>query len=38
LYEMDATAKIFGGCWIAVGLVYYLTLRLVFKKKLQLAA
>jgi amino acid transporter len=38
LYEMDATAKIFGGVWIVVGLGYYLTLRFVFKKKLQLAA
>jgi amino acid transporter len=38
LYEMDATAKIFGGCWIVVGLIYYLTLRFVFKRKLQLAA
>jgi hypothetical protein len=34
---MDATAKIFGGCWIAVGLVYFLVLRSVFKRKLQLA-
>jgi amino acid transporter len=28
LYEMDRSAKLLGGCWIAVGLVYYLGLAL----------
>ena len=23
LYEMDRSAKILGGCWIAIGVVYY---------------
>ncbi len=28
LYEMDRSAKIMGGCWIAIGIVYYLVLAL----------
>jgi amino acid transporter len=32
LYEMDRSAKIMGACWIAVGIAYFLLLRLVFKK------
>jgi amino acid transporter len=28
LFEMDRSAKILGGCWIAIGLVYYLVLAL----------
>jgi amino acid transporter len=26
LYEMDHSAKVLGGCWIAIGIVYYLAL------------
>jgi amino acid transporter len=32
LYEMDTTAKILGGCWLAIGMVYYLLLTYVLKK------
>jgi len=32
LYEMDTAAKIMGGCWIAIGIVYYLVLTFVVKK------
>jgi amino acid transporter len=32
LYEMDRSAKIMGGCWIAIGLVYYVFLALVLRK------
>jgi amino acid transporter len=32
LYEMDRAAKIMGACWIALGLGYFLLLRLAFKK------
>jgi amino acid transporter len=32
LYEMDNTAKIMGACWLAVGIVYYAVLTLLFKK------
>jgi amino acid transporter len=28
LYEMDRSAKILGGCWLAIGLVYYSILAL----------
>src|SRR5580692_4612854 len=28
LYEMDRSAKIMGGCWIAIGVVYYAVLTL----------
>jgi amino acid transporter len=36
LYEMDKSAKIMGGCWIAVGIVYYLVLTVVLKKPVEL--
>jgi len=32
LYEMDDSAKIMGGCWIAIGVVYYLVLTYVLKR------
>ncbi len=32
LYEMDRSAKIMGGCWIAIGVVYYAVLTLVLRK------
>jgi amino acid transporter len=32
LYEMDEAAKIMGACWIAVGVGYFLLLKLVIKK------
>jgi len=32
LLQMDTSAKIFGGCWIAVGAVYYLLLTFVLKR------
>jgi amino acid transporter len=36
LYEMDATAKILGAAWLSIGVVYYLVLTLVLKKKASL--
>ena len=36
LYEMDAAAKIMGGCWIAIGVVYYLVLTFLVKKPVRL--
>jgi amino acid transporter len=32
LYEMDRSAKIMGGCWIAIGIVYYAVLTLLLRK------
>ncbi len=32
LYEMDRAAKIMGGCWILVGIAYFLLLKFAFKK------
>jgi amino acid transporter len=32
LYEMDATAKILGACWLAMGLLYYLLITYALKK------
>ena len=32
LFEMDRAAKIMGACWIAVGLGYFLVLKLALKK------
>jgi amino acid transporter len=32
LFEMDRSAKIMGGCWIAIGVVYYAVLTLVLRK------
>jgi amino acid transporter len=32
LYEMDNSAKIMGGCWIAIGIVYYLVLTVVLRR------
>jgi amino acid transporter len=32
LYEMDDSAKIMGGCWIALGVIYYLVLTYVLKR------
>lgn len=36
LLEMDNSAKILGGCWIAIGVVYYLVLTFVLKKNVAL--
>ncbi len=36
LFEMDRSAKILGGCWIAIGVVYYLVLTFVLKKSVAL--
>lgn len=33
LYEMDNSAKIMGGCWIALGVIYYLVLTYVLKRR-----
>jgi amino acid transporter len=32
LYEMDNSAKIMGGCWIVLGVIYYLVLTHVLKR------
>jgi amino acid transporter len=32
LYEMDNSAKIMGGCWIAIGVIYYLVLTYLLKR------
>ena len=32
LYQMDTSAKIMGGCWIALGVIYYLVLTFVVKR------
>jgi amino acid transporter len=32
LVEMDTAAKILGGCWIGIGIVYYLVLTFLIKK------
>ena len=36
LYEMDTAAKVLGGCWIAIGVVYYVVLALRSKKPVSL--
>jgi len=36
LFEMDAEAKMLGGAWIAVGLVYYFVLTVLLKKPVAL--
>ncbi|RKS84807.1 amino acid/polyamine/organocation transporter (APC superfamily) [Orbus hercynius] len=36
IYEMDVTAKLLGLSWLAVGIVYYLVLRFVLQKKINL--
>jgi amino acid transporter len=36
LYEMDRAAKIWGACWIVVGVLYYLILALLSKKPVAL--
>jgi hypothetical protein len=36
LFEMDRSAKIMGGCWIAAGIVYYLVLTFLLKKDVAL--
>lgn len=36
LFEMDRSAKILGGCWIGIGVVYYLVLTFVLKKSVVL--
>jgi amino acid transporter len=38
LYQMDNAAKLLGGCWIAVGVVYFLYLSLVRKRGVALNA
>jgi hypothetical protein len=32
LAEMDRSAKLLGGCWIGIGILYYLVLTLRSKK------
>jgi hypothetical protein len=36
LYEMDRTAKIMGGCWILLGILYYAALTLLLKRPVAL--
>jgi amino acid transporter len=36
LYEMDSTAKIMGGCWLAIGVLYYLVLTRLLRKPVAL--
>jgi amino acid transporter len=36
LYEMDRAAKVLGGCWVAIGALYYLVLAVWFKKPVAL--
>ena len=36
IYEMDAQAKVLGLSWLAVGVVYYLLMRLVLKRNVEL--
>jgi amino acid transporter len=36
LYEMDRPAKVMGGCWIAIGIVYYLVLTTILRKPVEL--
>jgi amino acid transporter len=36
LYEMDRAAKVLGGCWIAIGVLYYLLLELRTRKPVSL--
>jgi amino acid transporter len=36
LYEMDLAAKVLGGCWIGIGVLYYLVLALRAKKPVPL--
>jgi amino acid transporter len=36
LYEMDRSAKLLGACWIAVGVIYYVVLSFVMKKRVSL--
>ena len=33
LYEMDLAAKIMGACWIGLGVIYYLLLTVVLKRR-----
>lgn len=34
--EMDIEAKVLGLCWLAAGVVYYLVMRLIFKRSIEL--
>ncbi|MCT4712772.1 APC family permease [Enterobacteriaceae bacterium H11S18] len=36
IYEMDAEAKILGISWLGIGIVYYLVMRLLFKRNVVL--
>jgi amino acid transporter len=36
LYEMDTSAKIMGGCWIAIGIAYYVVLAFVMGRAVRL--
>ncbi len=36
LYGMDYSAKIFGACWIGIGIVYYVVLSFVLKRNVAL--
>jgi amino acid transporter len=36
LYEMDNRAKIMGACWIAIGVVYYLVLSFILRRRVTL--
>jgi len=33
LYEMDAKAKLLGACWLGIGVLYYVTLSRVTRKR-----
>jgi len=37
LYEMDRSAKVLGACWVVVGIIYYVVLSFVMKKRVSLA-
>ena len=38
LAGMDRTAKILGGCWIALGIVYYIVLSLLGRSRTDVAS
>jgi hypothetical protein len=38
LYEMDRAAKVLGGCWIAIGILYFLFLSHRAKRVVSLDA
>lgn len=36
IYEMDIEAKVLGLSWLVIGIVYYLVLRVVLKRSVEL--